>query len=103
MGIEKFVSKRGVVSVMWFNNGTNFIANEKELLNNIFDCEKHVLTETLINKCIRWKFKPPVAPHHKGVCEQQVSTFKHVFHAEIGNRRVTDEKLTTAFCLVEQS
>ena len=30
-------------------------------------------------------------------------TFKHTFYAILGNRRLTDEILTTVFCLVEQS
>ena len=29
-GIERFVAWRGVLSVIWSNKGTNFLANEKE-------------------------------------------------------------------------
>ena len=32
-----------------------------------------------------------------------VRSFKHVFYAIFGNRRLTDEILITTFCLVEQS
>ena len=103
MGIERFVSRRGVPSVIWSDNGTNFMASEKELLNNILNWNQQVLVETLVKKCIKWKFNPPSAPHHGGVWERLVRSFKHVFHAIIGNRRLTDEILTTTLCLAEQS
>ena len=48
-------------------------------------------------------YNPPSAPHHGGVWERLVRSFKHTFYAILGNRRLTDEILTTAFCLVEQS
>ena len=35
MGIERFVSRRGIPFVIWSDNGTNFVATEKELLQNI--------------------------------------------------------------------
>ena len=103
MGIERFVSRRGVSSVIWSDNGTNFIASEKELLNNILSWNQQVLTETLVKKGIKWKFNPPSAPHYGGVWERLVRSFKHVFHAILGNRRLTDEILNTVFCQVEQS
>ena len=97
MGIERFVSRRGVPSVIWSDNGTNFIAAEKELLNNIRKWNQQVITDSLVKKGIKWKFNPPSAPHHGGVWERLVRSFKHVFHAILGNRRLTEEILTTTF------
>ena len=90
MGIERFI-------------GRNFIASEKELLHNISNWNQQVLTDALVKKRISWKFNPPSAPHHGGVWERVVRSFKHVFYAVLGNRRLTHEILTTTFCLVEQS
>ena len=103
MGIERFVSRRGVPSVIWSDNGTNFTASDKELLQNIRRWNQQFLTDTLVKKGIKWKFNPPSAPHHGGVWERVVRSFKHVFYAVLGNRRLTDEILNTTFCLVEQS
>ena len=103
MGIERFAARRGVPSVLWSDNGTNFIASEKELLQNITAWNQKTLSEALVKKRIHWKFNPPSAPHHGGVWERVVRSFKHVFYAVLGNRRLTDEILATTFCLVEQS
>ena len=101
MGIERFIAPRGIPSVLWSYNGTNFIASEKELLQNTSNWNQQVLTDALVKKRISWKFNPPSAPHHGGVWERIVRSFKHVFYAVLGNRRLTDKILITTFCLVE--
>ena len=57
----------------------------------------------MVKKGVNWKFNSPSAPHHGGVWEWLVRTFKHTFYAIPGNRRLTDEILITVFCLVKQS
>ena len=103
MGIERFVARRGIPSVIWSDNGTNFVATEKEFLQNILQGNHQSIAESMVKKGVNWKFNPPSAPHHGGVWERLVRSFKHTFYAIRGNRRLTDEILTTVFCLVEQS
>ena len=103
MGIERFVSRRGIPSVILSDNGTNFVASEKELLQNVLKWNQQSIAESMVKKGVSWKFNPPSAPHHSGVWERLVRSFKHTFYAILGNRRLTDEILTTVFCLVEQS
>ena len=102
MGIERFCARRGTPSVIWSDNGTNFVASENELMYNINNWNQQVLNDALLKKRIKWKFNPPSAPHHGGVWERVVRSFKHVFYAVLGNRRLTDEILSTTFGLVEQ-
>ena len=64
---------------------------------------QQILSEASVKKRVHWKFNPPSAPPHGGVWKRIVRSFKHVFYAVLGNRRLTDEILTTTFCLVEQS
>ena len=41
MGIERFIARHGTPSVIWFDNGTNFVGAEKELLNCIQSWNEH--------------------------------------------------------------
>ena len=100
--IQRFCARRGIPSVTWSDNGTNFVASEKELLSTITNWNQHTVSDALVKKGIKWKFNPPSAAHHGGVWERIVRSFKHVFYGVLGNRRLTDEILTTTFCLVEQ-
>ena len=102
-GIERFCARHGMPSVIWSDNGTNCVASEKELLSNINNWNQQVFSESLVKKGIKWKFKPPSATHHGDVWERLVRSSKHVFNAVLGNCHLTDEFLTTMFCLVEQS
>ena len=103
MGIERFAAQRGTSSVLWSENGTNFVANDKELLQNVRNWNQQFLAESLVKKGIKWKYNPSRAPHHGGVWERLVRSFKHVFHAVFGNRCLTDEILAATFCLVGQN
>ena len=67
MGIERFCARRGIPSVIWSDNGTNFVASEKELLSNINNWNQQVFSESLVKKGIKWKFNPPSAAHRGGV------------------------------------
>ena len=103
MGIERFAARRTVPLVFWSDNGTKFIASEKELLQIVSAWNQQILSEGLVEKGIHRKFNPPSAPHHEGVWERIVRSLKHVFYAILGNCRLTDEILTTIYCLAEQS
>ena len=65
MRIERFIARRGTPSVIWSDNGTNFVGAEKELLNCIQSWNGQAPPELAKND-IRWKFNPPAAPHHGG-------------------------------------
>ena len=102
MGIERIIARRGTPSVIWSDNGTNFVGAEKELLNCIQSWNGQAPPE-LAKKGIKLKFNPPVAPHQGGSWERLVRCCKRVFYAIIGSRKLTPEVLETTFCLVEQS
>ena len=102
MGVERFIARRGTPSKIWFDNGTNFVDVEKELLL----CTRawNDLAPALhVHKGIEWKYNPPSSPHHGGSWERLVRSCKRVFYSILTPRKLTDEVLQTTFCLVEQS
>ena len=101
MGIKRFCARRGIPSVIWSDNRTNFVPSEKELLLNINNWNQQLVSDALVKKGIKWKFNPPTATHHGGIWQHLVRSYKRYFYAVLGNRRSTDEILTT-FSLVEQ-
>ena len=50
MGIEEYVDRRGVPDVIWSDNGINFIATEKEFLNNVLNWNQQTLTDWFVNR-----------------------------------------------------
>ncbi|XP_075253354.1 uncharacterized protein LOC142345150 [Convolutriloba macropyga] len=103
MGIERFIARRGMPSVIWSDNGTNFFDSEKDLLACLLNWYANLIASKLTQKGIKWKFDPPESPHHGGVWEGLVRSFKRTLYAILNNRRLTDEILQMTFCLVEQT
>ena len=91
----RMINRRGLPEEIISDNGTNFVAAEKELRklsNEIIKNPKFV--STMISKKIKWTFNPPYAPHFGGVFEVMIKAAKK---AIVGNSDVTDEELMTAF------
>ena len=65
MGIKSFIARLGTRSVIWSDNGTNFLGSGKELISCIenWNCNAPVL---VAHKGLIWKFNPPIALHHWG-------------------------------------
>ena len=77
MGIERFIARRGTPSVIWSDNGTNFVGSAKELILSIENCNRHAPV-LLAQKGLAWKFNPHGAPHGN-VWERFVRSTKKVF------------------------
>ena len=55
------------------DNGTNFVAAEKELRQIVKQLDKErIINATSTNQAIQWDFNPPSAPHFGGVFESMV-------------------------------
>ena len=52
MGIERFAARLGVPSVLWSDNGTNFVASERELLQTVSAWNQQIQGEALVEKRI---------------------------------------------------
>ena len=96
--LRRFISRRGIPSTMWSDNGTNFVGAAKELKALISSPE-------VANHCTRqrinWKFIPEYAPHFGGLWEAAVRGFKQHLRKVIGEVRLTYEEMATVLAQVE--
>ncbi|XP_062556902.1 uncharacterized protein LOC134221732 [Armigeres subalbatus] len=79
--LRRFVSRRGLCSDIYSDNGRNFIgaANELRRILNNKEHQTEVAQECLSNG-IRWHFNPPTASHFGGLWEAAIaSAQKHFF------------------------
>ena len=101
--IMRFIARRGKPNTIISDNGTNFVGAEREFAEYVAEWNKEGIEEHLIQRGIRWKFNPPAAPHIGGVWERLVRSCKKAMYAVLGNRSVTEDVLSTTFCIVEQT
>lgn len=52
------------------DNGTNFVATERELKEAIKEWNLSKIEQALQQKNVKWTFNPPYGAHHGGVLER---------------------------------
>ena len=87
---------------MLSDNGTNFVAAEREFreLVEALDQKKKTNKQTkkqpTATKGVIWHFNPLLAPHFGEVHETKIKAAKRAVNAVLGNSDVTDKELVTA-------
>jgi len=89
----RFTHRRGVPSEMTSDNGSNFVAGEKELRELVTNLDQESLID---HTSIVWKFNPPYSPHHGGVFETMIKAAKRAMYSQLKDADFTDEELLTA-------
>nr|XP_033947601.1 uncharacterized protein LOC117452900 [Pseudochaenichthys georgianus] len=69
--LRRFMCRRGQVSLMRSDNGTNLVSADKELRAAMQQWNQANMQEALAQKGIQWIFNPPAGPHFGGVWERQ--------------------------------
>ena len=101
MCLRRFMARRGKPTVIYSDNGTNFVGANNELRECIDDWNQHKIGSLLSQDGIQWVFNPPAAPHMGGVWERLVRSCKKALNVVLQNQVLTDEVLLTAFAEVE--
>ena len=101
MAFWRFCNRRRYPAAVWTDNGTYFVAGDKEI-SMAFDEESRarLAHETLKYK-MEWHFNPPYGPHHGGVWESLIKSAKKALFVILKDRTITDELLSTAMAEVE--
>ncbi|XP_076060326.1 uncharacterized protein LOC143036654 [Oratosquilla oratoria] len=94
----RFMSRRGTVSKLISDHGTNFIGANKVLKDNLI--MRHIGNE-LTKRGVDWVFTPPGGSHYGGVFERMIGLVRRVLEVVIGSQTLSDDSLSTFFCEVE--
>ncbi len=78
--MEAFIARRGHPSLLWSDNGTNFVGAKRELkeLYEFLAKQKsdRIISEFCSARGIEWRFIPERAPHFGGLWEAAVKSTK---------------------------
>lgn len=91
--LRRFVGRRGRVSIIYSDCGTNFIG-ANNLLNDYTKMAAHA-------ENIEFRFNIPSNPHAGGVWEIQIKAVKTHLYRVVGDQALTFEELTTLFIQIE--
>ena len=103
--LRRFISRRGKPSLIWSDNGTNFVGAAREL-NELSDFLEQQKTQQDISEfCsfqqIQWKFIPERAPHIGGLWEAAVKSAKTHLRRVLCNVKLTFEEFSTLLTQIE--
>ncbi|CAB0040792.1 unnamed protein product [Trichogramma brassicae] len=90
---SRFTGRRGVCRIIYSDNATTFKAASKELTRLLQEAlqMKGGIVDAMAAQGTEWKFIPPRAPHHRGVWESAVRSFKFHLKRVVGNSHLTYE------------
>lgn len=101
--LRRLMARRGKVSTMYSDNGTNFVGANKELkrlhLQHMKDYGK--ISEAFAEDGLTWSFIPPSSPHFGGLWEAAVKSVKRHLKIVAGNASLNFEELSTLLTQVE--
>lgn len=100
--LSRFMARRGQVSVLYSDNGTNFVGANRKLQSQFKGYIKDKSVDKFLSSnAIQWKFIPAAAPHFGGLWEAAVQSAKrHLYRVSKGVLLTYDET-TTLLCKVE--
>ena len=103
--LKRFVSRRGLPSVIHSDNGSNFLGASKELVQAYKLLEDSTTQEKvaryLTDKIITWKHIPSRSPNFGGLWEATVKSFKTLFKKAVGSLILNFEEATTILTQTE--
>jgi len=99
---RRFVSRRGLPTDVYSDNGTNFQGADNELRRAFISTIKNSeLTTKLAMDRIRWHFIPASAPHFGGLWEAGVKSFKHHLKRVVGSHTLSQLEFSMLLCEIE--
>lgn len=102
--LRRFIARRGKITNIFSDNGTNFVAANK-IIQELNEDEKmryqNSLNNEFLSNEIIWHFSPPGSPHHNGLAEAAVKSTKFHLKRALGEKHLTFEEMCTLLSQVE--
>ncbi|XP_062556600.1 uncharacterized protein LOC134221425 [Armigeres subalbatus] len=103
--LHRFVGRRGNVSDLYSDNGTNFVGASKELieLRNLLKSQslEQKVSEFCQERGTTWHFIAPRAPHQGGLWESNVKCMKNHLYKSLSESHLTYEEMNTLLIQIE--
>lgn len=103
--LRRFVARRGSPTLIWSDNGTNFVGANRELkeMYNFLSQQEaaRAITDVCTSLGIEWRFIPEHAPHFGGLWEAAVKSTKTHLRRVVGEVKLTFEELSTVLAQIE--
>jgi hypothetical protein len=102
---KRFISRRGPVSILYTDGGTNFIGAKRKL-NEIYPLIQSTDYNNYLSHCltqhkIQFQHSPPYGPHFNGLSETNVKSVKTHLYKVIGSQILTYEEFNTILVQIE--
>ncbi len=99
--LRRFICRRGPVSIMRSDNGTNFPGAERELREALASWNQNKMQRAMAQQGVKWNFNPPTGSHHGGVWERVIRMVRRVLNTVLRQQCLDDEGFHTLLCKVE--
>lgn len=88
--LRRFICRRGQVTHLRSDNGTNFVGAERELREALASLHHSCIERALSKKGIKWSFNPPGGSHHGGAWERMVRMIKKILCSVLRQQTLDD-------------
>ncbi|XP_014209260.1 uncharacterized protein LOC106639936 [Copidosoma floridanum] len=101
--LHRFAGRRGRLGEIWSDNATRFRRTDVELRDALLTAELDwgLVTGSLADQGIVWKFIPLGAPHFGGLWKAAVKSIKSHLRHVMGSRHLTYEEFSTVLVGIE--
>ncbi|XP_062713281.1 uncharacterized protein LOC134290226 [Aedes albopictus] len=99
---RRFVSRRGLCSDVYTDNGKNFVGSANELRKLLRAEEfRHAIASECASSGIRWHFNPPRGSHFGGLWEAAIKSAQKHFVRVLGDRKLAFDDMETLLVQIE--
>ena len=101
--LPRFIAQRGKPTLIWSDNGTNFVGAHTELKQfaDFLENQKRVISEFCTCQRTQWKFIPERSPHFGGLWESTMKSMKYYLKRVTANVKLTFEEFSTMITQIE--